>query len=99
MKKIVKHFLFFNTRNTYGDESPYQIWPVDMQSVSEDYVLIREQDIELDIPDNWDPREPMIAALEAHRKKATADYQMLMNQLDGKIQQLRCIEMKPSTNP
>ena len=58
------------------------------------YAKVKQVSIDVDIPDDFDIREPMISVFEQKRKKAIADHQMLMNAIDGEIQKLRCIEHK-----
>lgn len=97
MIKTVKHYL---TASKYDWQHEWEFAWCDYKyeptpESKQTRIVIREQDFDLEIPDDFDPRPAMIAALEAQQKKATADYQALMTVLDGKIQQLRCIEMKP----
>lgn len=96
MIKTVKHYMY-RTDHGYGDEVIFALYPFRF-SEDEDYRLfIKEVDVELDVPDDFDPRPQQIAALEAQKKKAMADYQLLMDTLDGKIASLRCIEHKDET--
>lgn len=98
MIKTVKHYLVA-TKWDWEKEFTFalQSCPPIEASNNQRYVdvLIREMDIDLDIPDDFDPRPAQIAALEAQRQKARADFELLMNTIDGKIQSLKCIEHKP----
>ena len=91
MKVTVKHYL---TQVQWGWEPKpqYVLYPFPMNG--EQYAIVREMDVELDIPDDFDPRPQQIAALEEQRRKAKADHEALMNMIEGKIQSLRCIEHK-----
>lgn len=90
MKVTVKHYL--HRIQWSGDEPRFVLYPFLMEG--EQYALVREMDVELDIPDDFDPRPQQIAALEEQRKKAMADYAALVNAIDGKIASLRAIEHK-----
>jgi hypothetical protein len=91
MKVTKKHYLT-RVQWSWDREHYYCLYPFQMEG--EQYVTVRAMDIELDIPDDFDPREQQIAALEKQRQKAMADHQMLMDTIDGKIQSLRAIEVK-----
>lgn len=94
MKKNIHLFISFQR---YDWETEGRIVARDYPPNQEDHEtqLIYEMDIVADVPDDFDPRAGIIAALESKKQKAKADYQMLMNTLDGKIQQLRAITHVP----
>lgn len=94
MKITVKHWL---TRVQFasGMEPEFKLFPFDMQGSGDQYITVREQDVELDIPDDFDARPQMIAALEEKRRKAMADHEAFMNVIEGRIASLRAIEHVP----
>lgn len=51
-----------------------------------------EQETELEIPDNFDPREAQIAALRKMQAKAAADYQKTVMEINDQISKLQAIE-------
>jgi hypothetical protein len=53
---------------------------------------IGERQIEVDVPDNYDPRAQQIAALEKQKQKVMADSQKTITEIDGKISNLQAIE-------
>ena len=65
-------------------------YPVD----SENYTLVGQQEIVLDVPDNYDPRAQQIAALEAQKIKAMADYQKSVAEINDRISKLQALEYK-----
>ena len=89
MKVTVKHYL---TKVQWGweREPQYVLYPFAM--TGEQYAIVREMNVDLDIPDDFDGRPQQIAALEEQRRKAMADHQQLMDCIEGKIQSLRAIE-------
>lgn len=91
MKVTVKHYLH-QVQWSWEAEPKFLLYPFEM--TGEQYALVREMDVELDIPDDFDPRPQQIAALEEQRKKAMADYAALVNMIDGKIASLKAIEHK-----
>ena len=58
----------------------------------EDRTYIGPQEIEIDVPDNYDPRAQKIAALEKHKQKVMADYQNTVNKINERISKLQAIE-------
>lgn len=59
---------------------------------SDNYTFVCEQDIEMDVPDNYDSRAQQIAALEKQRIKVMADYQNLVNEINDRISKLQALE-------
>ena len=53
---------------------------------------ICEQEIEIEIPDNYDPRAQQIAALIKQKEKAMADYQNTLTEINERISKLQALE-------
>ena len=53
---------------------------------------VGEQEIEIDVPDDYDPRAAKIAALEKHKQKVMADYQKTVDQINDRISKLQALE-------
>ena len=51
-----------------------------------------EQEIEIEVPDNYDPRAQQIAALEKQKQKVMADYQKSVNEINDRITKLQALE-------
>jgi len=56
------------------------------------YSYVGPQEIEVDVPDHFDPRPAQIAALEAQKQKVMADFQKAINTLNEKISKLQALE-------
>ena len=54
--------------------------------------FVCEQEIEIEVPDNYDPRAQQIAALQAQATKAAADYQKTVTDIQRRIAELQAIE-------
>ena len=52
---------------------------------------ICEQEIEIEVPDDFDPRAQQIAALEAQKKKVMAQYQKTVTEITERINKLQAI--------
>ena len=53
---------------------------------------ICSQEVELEIPDDYDPRAQKIAALREQQTKAAADYQKTVTEIQRRISELQAIE-------
>lgn len=65
------------------------IWP--------DLVVVGEQSIEVDVPENFDPRPELIAGLKKKEQQARTDFENLLTDIQRQISQYEAISMdKPS---
>ena len=53
--------------------------------------FVCEQEIEIEVPDDYDPRAQKIAALERQKRKAAADYQRTVDEINERISKLQAI--------
>jgi hypothetical protein len=53
---------------------------------------VGEQEIEIEVPDDYDPRAQKIAALERHKQKVMADYQKTLTEINDRISNLQALE-------
>lgn len=53
---------------------------------------VGEQEIEVDVPDNYDPRAQQIAALEKQKQEVMADYQKMVTDINDRISKLQALE-------
>ena len=59
---------------------------------TEHRTYVGEQEIEIEVPDNYDPRAQKIEALQAHKLKVMADYQKTVTEINARISKLQAIE-------
>jgi hypothetical protein len=59
---------------------------------SENMVYVSTQEVEVDVPENFDPRALQIAALEAQKQKAMADFQKSVDDINERISKLQALE-------
>lgn len=69
----------------------YQIYSIKMAD-SSFRTYVGEQQVELDVPDNYDPRPAQVAALQAQKQKATADYHKSVKDIQDQINKLTALE-------
>ena len=59
---------------------------------SEHQNYVCSQEIEIEVPENFDPRAQKIAALEKQKQKAMADYQKSVTDINDRISKLTALE-------
>lgn len=59
---------------------------------NEHRTLVGEQEVELHIPDDYDPSAQKIAALEKQKQKVMADYQKTVAEINNRISKLQALE-------
>lgn len=55
-------------------------------------IHVSEQEVEIEVPDNYDPRAQQIAALEKQKQKVMADYQKMVTDINERISKLQALE-------
>ena len=92
MKKTVDAFLHYSTSSwNFGELAIYQC---DMtKSPSMECVMIKPLEIEVDIPDNFDPRPQQIKALQEKQTKAAAAFHAFSIETMRQINELQALEM------
>ncbi|CAB4171643.1 hypothetical protein UFOVP924_9 [uncultured Caudovirales phage] len=87
--KLTAHIHF---RKYHWDEKgEYQILYVALPD-DETLTYICAQEVEVEIPDNYDPRAQQVAALEKQKQKVMADYQTMVAEINNRISKLQALE-------
>lgn len=76
----------------YSFESEGKFVPFAYPVDSADYTFVCEQNIEMVVPDNYDPRAQQIAALQAEKEDAQAAFYKSIHQINEKISKLQALE-------
>lgn len=58
----------------------------------ESQTYVGEQEIEIEVPDDYDPRAQKVAALEKHKQKVMADHHKTMVEINERISNLQALE-------
>ena len=53
--------------------------------------FVCEQQVEIEVPDDFDPRTQQIAALERQKQKVTAEFQKAVTDINRRISELQAI--------
>ena len=93
MKIELKGYLFCRL---YGGKPEFELLPWDCRiwdAASVDgRVFVTEHTTTVEVPDDFDPRPQQVAALEAAKQKARAEFQERITEIDRQIQSLLAIE-------
>lgn len=74
----------------YEERTRFKAWPCDVSG--EGKVLVCEHDFEVEVPDGFDIRAGLVANLEEEKRKAAAEYQKRVTEINAQIQSLLAIE-------
>jgi hypothetical protein len=81
----------FYSKYSWEEKGEYLVFYAKIDD-AEHRTYVGEQEIEIDVPDDYDPRAQKIAALEKHKQKVMADYQKTVDQINERISKLQAIE-------
>ena len=87
--KLTAHI--HHVKYEWDEEGTYQLWFAKLAD-DDSRTYIGEQEVEVEVPDNYDPRPKQIAALEKQRQKVMADYQKTVTDINEKISKLQALE-------
>lgn len=81
------HFVKYS----WETEGEFQLFSVKLED-SNYRTYVGEQEIEIEVPDNYDPRAQQIAALEKQKQKIMADFQKSVAEINERISNLQALE-------
>lgn len=90
MKIKIKAQVFFQ-KYSWEEEGEYQLFFARIDD-DDSRTWVCEQEVEIEVPDNYDFRAQQVAALESQKKKVMADYQMTVNNINDRISKLQALE-------
>ena len=80
-----------------GGKIEFELMPWDCRLWSETTrdrrIFVKEHTTTVEVPDDFDPRPQQVAALEAEKQKARAEFQKRVTEIDRQIQSLMAIEV------
>lgn len=94
MKVTAQAHLHWRTSYTHP-EGMFTFFENDMSICGPEYVCIRKVEMEVDVPDDFDPRPAQIDALRKEKTKILAEAQARANNIEEQVQRLLAIEYKP----
>jgi hemolysin activation/secretion protein len=89
--KIKTTIHIFYSQYSWEDKGEYLVFYAKVDD-NENRTYVGEQEIEIEVPDNYDPRAKKIEALQAQKLKIMADYQKTVTEINARISKLQAIE-------
>ena len=89
--KIKTTVYIFHSQYSWEQKGEYLVFYAKIDD-NEHRTFVCEQEIEIEVPDNYDPRAQKIEALQAHKLKIMADYQKTVTEINARISKLQAIE-------
>ena len=87
--KITAHI--HHNQYSWDETGEYQLFCVKLDDC-EHRTYVGEQEIEIEVPDDYDPRAQKIAALEKQKQKVMAEYHKTVTEINERISKLQAIE-------
>lgn len=88
IKTIV--YVYFQ-KYTWQDQGTYQVFSHKYDD-DENRTLVNEQEIEVEVSEDYDPMAQKIAALESQKEKAMSDYNDTVMEINIRISKLQALE-------
>jgi hypothetical protein len=90
MKTTLTMHLYYR-KYQWDDEGNFELYPCQFDD-NEHCSYVGERQVEIEVPDNYDPRAQQIAALEKKKKQVMADYQKTVTEINARISNLQALE-------
>ena len=87
--KITAHVHY--NKYSWDEEGTFEVFCIKFDD-DDHRTYVGEQEIEIEVPDNYDPRAQQIAALERQKQKVMADYQRSVDEINDRISKLQALE-------
>ena len=90
MKIKITVYVYFQ-KFEWDKEGTYQVYSFKFKD-DDTRTFVCEQEVELEVPDNYDPTAQKIAALEAQKARAMADFNKTVLEINTRISKLQALE-------
>ena len=87
--KITVHVHF--VKYVWDNEGAFELYSVKLDD-TDCRTFVCEQEVEVEVPDRYDPRAQQIAALEKRKQKVMADFQKSVEEINERISNLQALE-------
>jgi hypothetical protein len=81
----------YHSQYSWEKKAKFQVYSLKIDD-TEHMTYVGSQEIEIEVPDSYDPTAQKIAALEEHKKQVMANYQKTVNEINERISKLQAIE-------
>lgn len=87
--KVTAHIFF--RKYSWEEKGEYQLFFARVDD-DDSRAYIGEQEVEIEVPGNYDPRAQQIAALKKHKQKVIAEFQSSVDCINDRISKLQALE-------
>lgn len=84
-------FMVYDYTADYRDKAWQPDWRPYKPEDTEECIFIGEQELAIEVPDNFDPRPIQVAALEAQKRDLQAKFAAAVTELNTRISKLQAI--------
>ncbi len=81
----------FCCKYSWEANATFQVFSLKMDD-DEYRTYVGQQEIEIDVPEDYDPTAQKVAALEKQKRKVMADFQKTVDTINEKISKLQALE-------
>jgi hypothetical protein len=89
MKVKTKIYIYYS-KYPWDDVEKYDVYTIRLED-DEHKLCIGSQEIEIEVPNHFDPRAQQIAALEKQKQKVMADYHKTVTEINNRINNWKAI--------
>ncbi len=94
MKHTIKGYITYE-KSVYDEKPSINFYTFKPDSKTwPNTVIVGEHSIEVEVPDDFDPRPELIKGLQERQKKARADFEQLCTDIQRQISELQALELK-----
>ena len=90
MKATITAHLHYR-KYDFDEKGTFELFAVSLGD-SDGRTYIGPREVEVDVPEDYDPRPQQIAALEKQKQKAMADYHKTVTDINERISKLQALE-------
>lgn len=87
--KLTAHIHF--QKWAWEDKGEFEIWFTKLDD-DDHRTYVGSQEVEVEVPDNYDPRAQQVAALEKKKQKVMADFHKTVAEINEQISNLQALE-------
>jgi hypothetical protein len=87
MKVKIEAWVLFTPSGSGGS---FQLFPFEMENIG--YVTVNKQELEVEVPDNFDPRIKQVELLRKERERINAEFYLRVTEIDEQINRLTALE-------
>jgi hypothetical protein len=86
--KIIANVYY--TKYSWEEKGTYEVFVFKIDD-TEFRTFVNSQEIEIEVPETYDPRQQQIISLEKEKERATAEYQKAVSAINDRISKLLAI--------